>query len=157
MTTLQELPVFKVQNASGFDMRQLKFMNQLVQLGIYQIENVRSKQEASEARLIDKGQAVLPISLVQDEFILHIPLNALPTLEKLHIQRCPEMQLCDSKEGFGGFTSLTELIITGCPMLLSLPTRGFLLHYPYQIFISSISQEDCSLTFQRTGTLSDFC
>jgi hypothetical protein len=56
VTALQELPVFKIQKASGFDIRQLKFMNQLVQLGIYQIENVRSKQEASEARLIDKGQ-----------------------------------------------------------------------------------------------------
>lgn len=55
VTALQELPLFKVQKASGFGIRQLKFMNQLVQLGIYQIENVRSKQEASEARIIDKG------------------------------------------------------------------------------------------------------
>lgn len=55
MIALQELPKFKVQNASGFDIRQLKSMSQLVQLGIYQLENVRSKEEASEARLIDKG------------------------------------------------------------------------------------------------------
>ncbi|CAL4994722.1 unnamed protein product [Urochloa decumbens] len=56
LTALQELPMFKVQvqNDSGFDMRQLKFMSQLVKLEIYQLENVQSKQEASEARLIDK-------------------------------------------------------------------------------------------------------
>ncbi|CAL4994730.1 unnamed protein product [Urochloa decumbens] len=56
MTALQELYKFKVQaqNDSGFDIRQLKFLSQLVKLGIYQLENVQSKQEASEARLIDK-------------------------------------------------------------------------------------------------------
>ncbi|CAN6229596.1 unnamed protein product [Urochloa humidicola] len=37
------------------------------------------------------------------------------------------MQLCGSKEGFGGFTSLTELIITGCPMLLSSADERFAL------------------------------
>lgn len=55
MTSLQELPKYKVQNTSGFDIKQLKSMSQLVQLGIYQLENVRNEQEASEARLIDKG------------------------------------------------------------------------------------------------------
>ncbi|CAN6374715.1 unnamed protein product [Urochloa humidicola] len=56
MTALQELPMFKVkvQNDSGFNLRQLQSMSQLVQLGIYQLENVQSKEEAGEARLIDK-------------------------------------------------------------------------------------------------------
>ncbi|TVU31589.1 hypothetical protein EJB05_23279, partial [Eragrostis curvula] len=54
MTALQELPMFTVQNASGFNIGQLKSMNQLIKLRIYQLENVKNK-EASEARLIDKG------------------------------------------------------------------------------------------------------
>jgi hypothetical protein len=71
-------------------------------------------------------QAVLPTSLAQDEFLLHIPLNVLSTLEKFRIQRCPEMQLCSSSwDGFRGFTSLTELIITGCPMLFSSANETF--------------------------------
>ncbi|CAO2152149.1 unnamed protein product [Urochloa humidicola] len=55
---------------------------------------------------------------IQQEFHLHIPLNVLSTLRKFHIQSCSEMQLCCSK-GFGGFTSLTDLETTGCPILLS--------------------------------------
>jgi hypothetical protein len=55
MTSLQDLPKYKVQNTSGFDIKQLKSMSQLAHLGIYQLENVRNNQEASEARLIDKG------------------------------------------------------------------------------------------------------
>ncbi|CAL5025381.1 unnamed protein product [Urochloa decumbens] len=83
------------------------------------------RQEVETSRLA--CQAVLPTSLARDEFGLHIPLNVLSTIKKLHIQRCPEMQLCGSKEGFGGFTSLTELIITGCPMLLSSADEKFAL------------------------------
>jgi hypothetical protein len=55
MTALQELSKFKVQvqsDSSGFDVRQLQSMSHLVKLGIYQFENVRSEEEASEARLI---------------------------------------------------------------------------------------------------------
>ncbi|CAL4994728.1 unnamed protein product [Urochloa decumbens] len=56
MTALQELYEFKVhaQNDSRFELKQLQSMSQLVKLGIYQLENVQSKQEASEARLTDK-------------------------------------------------------------------------------------------------------
>jgi hypothetical protein len=55
MTALQELPMFNVRNASGFDIRQLQSMDQLVQLNIYGLNNVKSKQEAGEVRLTDKG------------------------------------------------------------------------------------------------------
>ncbi|CAD6262241.1 unnamed protein product [Miscanthus lutarioriparius] len=82
------------------------------------------RQEAESSSLA--CQAVLPTSLGQDEFLLHIPLNVLSTLEKFHIQRCPEMQLySSSRQGFRGFTSLTELIITGCPMLISSGNERF--------------------------------
>ncbi|KAK8449679.1 hypothetical protein SEVIR_7G253200v4 [Setaria viridis] len=82
----------------------------------------RPRQEVETGRLA--SQAVLP-RLAQDEFGLYIPLNILSTLEKLHIRRCPGMQLYGSKEGYGGFTSLTELVITGCPMLLSSADERF--------------------------------
>lgn len=54
MTALQELPAFKVRNASKFDIRQLQSMDQLVLLNIYQLKNVKSKKEAGQARLTDK-------------------------------------------------------------------------------------------------------
>uniref|UniRef100_A0A0D9W3S1 NB-ARC domain-containing protein n=1 Tax=Leersia perrieri TaxID=77586 RepID=A0A0D9W3S1_9ORYZ len=53
MTSLQELK-FKVKNIGGFEIRQLRCMNELVMLGISQIANIRTKEEASGARLIDK-------------------------------------------------------------------------------------------------------
>ena len=53
MTSLQEL-TFKVQNVCNFEIRQLQPMNQLVTLGISQLENVKNKEDASGASLIDK-------------------------------------------------------------------------------------------------------
>uniref|UniRef100_A0A0E0KVE7 NB-ARC domain-containing protein n=1 Tax=Oryza punctata TaxID=4537 RepID=A0A0E0KVE7_ORYPU len=53
MASLQELN-FKVQNVGGFEIRQLQSMNKLVTLGISHLENVKSKDEANGARLIDK-------------------------------------------------------------------------------------------------------
>ncbi|OQU82364.1 putative disease resistance protein RGA4 isoform X1 [Sorghum bicolor] len=108
----------------------LPHMQSLEELDIEDCPQMKSisihhpRQEAESGNLA--CQAVLPTSLAQDEFLLHIPLNVLSTLEKFHIQRCPEMQLCSSsREGFRGFTSLTELIITGCPMLISSANERF--------------------------------
>ncbi|EEE52115.1 hypothetical protein OsJ_33916 [Oryza sativa Japonica Group] len=53
MISLQKLK-FKVQNISGFDIRQLQSMNKLVTLVISHLENVKTKDEANGARLIDK-------------------------------------------------------------------------------------------------------
>ncbi|KAF2935912.1 hypothetical protein DAI22_04g265700 [Oryza sativa Japonica Group] len=53
MSSLQELN-FKVQNVGGFEIRQLQSMNKLVTLEISHLENVKTKDEASGARLIDK-------------------------------------------------------------------------------------------------------
>nr|BAO79824.1 Pikahei-1(t) [Oryza sativa Japonica Group]BAO79825.1 Pikahei-1(t) [Oryza sativa Japonica Group] len=53
MASLQELN-FKVQNVGGFEIRQLQSMNKLVTLEISHLENVKTKDEASGARLIDK-------------------------------------------------------------------------------------------------------
>uniref|UniRef100_A0A0E0B1A6 Uncharacterized protein n=1 Tax=Oryza glumipatula TaxID=40148 RepID=A0A0E0B1A6_9ORYZ len=53
MTSLQELK-FKVQNVGSFEIRQLQSMNKLVTLGISHLQNVKTKDEASGARLIDK-------------------------------------------------------------------------------------------------------
>uniref|UniRef100_A0ACD5TZ54 Uncharacterized protein n=1 Tax=Avena sativa TaxID=4498 RepID=A0ACD5TZ54_AVESA len=54
MTSLQELQNFIVQNSSGSDIAQLQSMNQLVQLGVSQLENVTTRDEACGAKLRDK-------------------------------------------------------------------------------------------------------
>uniref|UniRef100_A0A8R7PKA4 NB-ARC domain-containing protein n=1 Tax=Triticum urartu TaxID=4572 RepID=A0A8R7PKA4_TRIUA len=52
MTSLQEIHDFKVQFCSeGFEISQLQFMNELVQLGVCQLANVRSREEAHGAGL----------------------------------------------------------------------------------------------------------
>ncbi|KAK1685430.1 hypothetical protein QYE76_046278 [Lolium multiflorum] len=53
MTSLQELE-FKVQNVVNFEIRQLQSMNELVFLGISELQNVKTKDDARGARLIDK-------------------------------------------------------------------------------------------------------
>jgi hypothetical protein len=124
VTALQELPVFKVQKASGFDIRQLKFMNQLVQLGIYQIENVRSKQEASEARLIDKGH-LEELCLLWDSDSTSLETSTETTTEVLEVlkphQNLKRLQI----SGYSGSVSpswlekfwLEELVLSGLPRL----------------------------------------
>uniref|UniRef100_A0A0E0KVF3 BED-type domain-containing protein n=1 Tax=Oryza punctata TaxID=4537 RepID=A0A0E0KVF3_ORYPU len=54
MTSLQELHKFSVQNSSGWEIAQLQSMNQLVQLGVYQLKNVTTRAEACGAKLRDK-------------------------------------------------------------------------------------------------------
>ncbi|KAL5232237.1 hypothetical protein ABZP36_031013 [Zizania latifolia] len=53
LTSLQEL-TFNVQDAGNFNIRQLGSMNELITLGISQLENVKTKEEAKSARLKDK-------------------------------------------------------------------------------------------------------
>jgi hypothetical protein len=53
LTSLQRLG-FKVQNVGKFEIKQLQSMNNLVTLEVSQLENVKTKEEASGARLIDK-------------------------------------------------------------------------------------------------------
>ncbi|KAL5198219.1 hypothetical protein ABZP36_001731 [Zizania latifolia] len=53
LTSLQEL-TFKVQDDDNFNIRQLGSMNELITLEIFQLENVKTKEEATSARLVDK-------------------------------------------------------------------------------------------------------
>nr|UBY07311.1 NBS-LRR disease resistance protein [Dasypyrum villosum] len=54
MTSLLELHDFRVQNTSSFEITQLQSMNELLQLGVSQLENVTTKDEADGAKLRDK-------------------------------------------------------------------------------------------------------
>lgn len=102
-------------------------------------------------------EAVLPTSLAQDEFLLHIPLNVLSTPEKFRIRRCPEMQLCSSGregEGFGGFTFLMELIITGCPMLLSSANERFSFSIIHHIYLCGVSPQKATALLSGEPELS---
>nr|UBY07020.1 NBS-LRR disease resistance protein [Dasypyrum villosum] len=54
LTSLQELPNFVVQNSSGFEITQLQSMKELVRLGLSQLQNVKTREEAYGAGLIEK-------------------------------------------------------------------------------------------------------
>ncbi|XP_037422783.1 uncharacterized protein LOC119287352 isoform X1 [Triticum dicoccoides] len=54
LTSLQELPNFVVQNSSGFEITQLQSMKELVRLGVSQLENVKTREEAYGAGLREK-------------------------------------------------------------------------------------------------------
>lgn len=43
-----------MKNTNGFEIGQVQFMNDLVTLGLSQLENVGSKEKATEARLTEK-------------------------------------------------------------------------------------------------------
>ncbi|KAL5203747.1 hypothetical protein ABZP36_008618 [Zizania latifolia] len=76
LTSLQEL-TFKVQAAGNFNIRQLGSMNELITLGISQLENVKTKEEAKSARLIDKEHLKV-LSLLWNDNIM----RPEPTEEK---------------------------------------------------------------------------
>uniref|UniRef100_A0A0D9YLE2 Uncharacterized protein n=1 Tax=Oryza glumipatula TaxID=40148 RepID=A0A0D9YLE2_9ORYZ len=77
LTSLQEL-TFKVQDASNnFNIGQLRSMNELVILRISQLENVKTKEEAKSARLIDK-EHLQQLSLSWDDY----SMSSEPTAEK---------------------------------------------------------------------------
>ncbi|KAF7011156.1 hypothetical protein CFC21_025492 [Triticum aestivum] len=54
MASLQELHDFEVRNASGFEITQLQSMNELVQLGVSQLDNVKTRDDAYRAGLRNK-------------------------------------------------------------------------------------------------------
>ncbi|XP_044968845.1 disease resistance protein RGA2-like, partial [Hordeum vulgare subsp. vulgare] len=54
MTSIQELHDFKVRISTGFEITQLKSMNELVQLGVSQLGSVKTWEEAYEAGLRNK-------------------------------------------------------------------------------------------------------
>uniref|UniRef100_K3YES4 NB-ARC domain-containing protein n=1 Tax=Setaria italica TaxID=4555 RepID=K3YES4_SETIT len=132
MTSLQELPIFRVQNACGFDIKQLKFMNQLVKLGIYQLENVKSKRDASEARLIDKGH-LEALCFLWDSDSTSLGISAETATELLHLENCKEWRVLPSLEKLPflkklklinichvkelGIPCLEELVLTDLPSL----------------------------------------
>ncbi|KAE8767001.1 NBS-LRR disease resistance protein [Hordeum vulgare] len=101
MTSLQELR-FKVQNAGSFDIRQLQFMDELVQLKISQLQNVKTKEEASRARLLDKEYLeTLSLSWEDNSTSLQ-PMAAKDVLEGLQ----PHQDLKTLEiTGYGGATS----------------------------------------------------
>jgi hypothetical protein len=74
MTSLQELK-FKVQNVGSFDIGQLQSMNDLVSLGVSQLENVKTKEEARAARLTDK-EYLETLSLSWEDSGLSLPPEA---------------------------------------------------------------------------------
>ncbi|XP_037482410.1 putative disease resistance protein RGA1 [Triticum dicoccoides] len=54
LTSIQELHDFEVRISSGFEITQLKYMNELVQLGVSQLDSVKTREEAYGAGLRNK-------------------------------------------------------------------------------------------------------
>ncbi|VAH36731.1 unnamed protein product [Triticum turgidum subsp. durum] len=54
MTSIQELHDFEVRISRGFEITQLKSMNELVQLGVSHLDSVKTQEEAYEAGLRNK-------------------------------------------------------------------------------------------------------
>ncbi|VAH26558.1 unnamed protein product [Triticum turgidum subsp. durum] len=54
LTSLQTLNNFSVQDSNGFQIIELQCMNDLVQLGVSQLQNVKTQEEACGAGLLDK-------------------------------------------------------------------------------------------------------
>ncbi|XP_037449220.1 probable disease resistance protein RF9 [Triticum dicoccoides] len=108
MASLQELR-FKVQNADSFEISQLQSMDELVQLEISQLENVKTKEEAMGARLFDKEYLeILSLSWEDNSTSLQ-PEAAKDVLEGLQ----PHHDLKSLEiTGYGGATSPTWLSST---------------------------------------------
>ncbi|EMS51583.1 Disease resistance protein RGA2 [Triticum urartu] len=108
MTSLQELK-FKVQNVGGFQIGQLQSMNKLVLLGISQLENAKTKEEARGARLIDK-EYLDKLSLSWENSSMNLqPEAAKDVLDGLQ----PHQNLKNLEiTGYGGVTSPTWLSST---------------------------------------------
>lgn len=56
----------------------------------------------------------------EDQMQLKVPPNILCSLKRLNISKCVDLEFYGGKVGFGGFTTLEELRINGCPKLVSL-------------------------------------
>ncbi|KAF7011112.1 hypothetical protein CFC21_025456 [Triticum aestivum] len=103
MTSLQELK-FKVQNVGSFGIGQLQSMNELVLLGISQLENVKTKKEVRGAKLIDKEYLETLSLSWEDSSMSFQPEAAKDVLEGLQ----PHQNLKTLEiTGYGGATSPT--------------------------------------------------
>nr|AVK42835.1 CNL3 [Triticum monococcum] len=116
MTSLQELS-FKVQNVSSFEIRELQSLNELVLLDISQLENVKTKEEATRARLLNKEYLETLSLSWQDNSTCLQPEAAKDVLEGLQ----PHQDLKTLKiTGYGGATSPTWLSNTSSVTLLQI-------------------------------------
>jgi hypothetical protein len=108
MTSLQELE-FKVQNAVNFEIRELQSMSELVLLGISELQNVKTKEDARGARLMDKEYLeTLCLSWVDSSMTLQ-PETAKDVLEGLE----PHQNLKTLEiTGYSGATSPSWLSST---------------------------------------------
>jgi hypothetical protein len=56
LVLLEQLKVFRVNKESeGFEPKQLEHLNQLRELGIYNLETIHTKEEAAQAKLMEKN------------------------------------------------------------------------------------------------------
>ncbi|XBJ04589.1 hypothetical protein VPH35_023500 [Triticum aestivum] len=112
MTSLQELYDFKVQNSRDFEIMQLQSMNELVQLGVSQLENVKSGDESCGAKLKDKSNLEeLSLSWTHSrQYYAYNPKPSVDTTTEVLEGLEPHMNLKHLEiSGYNGTTSPTWL------------------------------------------------
>ncbi|VAH36711.1 unnamed protein product [Triticum turgidum subsp. durum] len=146
MTSLQELK-FKVQNVGSFEIGQLQSMNELASLGVSQLENVKTKEEAWAAMLTHKeyletlflswensSMSLQPEAECREWQILSTHgmhslrkltlirmLNlmelSVPSLVELTLIGMPKLKKCTGSYGMDLTSHLSVLMIKNCPQL----------------------------------------
>jgi hypothetical protein len=108
LTSLQRLK-FKVRIVDEFDIRQLQSMSKLVTLEISQLENVKTNEQASAARLIDK-EYLQELSLSWNDINVGLDPCAARTEDALEGLQPHENLKSLRITGFNGANSPTWLV-----------------------------------------------
>ncbi|KAL6908173.1 hypothetical protein ACP4OV_002343 [Aristida adscensionis] len=137
LTSLKTMPSFIVRNTQGYELKQLKHLNNLRILAIHGLEFVRSKEEALEAQLACKKQLtrlflVFDRPFFVDEYIHKSDVEAEvleglcppKDLVELHIRfyigsRYPSWML--NRQNPDAPNHLDKLVLYGCTQLVSIP------------------------------------
>ncbi|XP_022684237.1 disease resistance protein RGA2-like [Setaria italica] len=135
LTELQELDSFIARKGLGFTIRELKNMRELTgRLCIRGIENVRSKEEAMEARLMDKKH--LGALVIEGRKVPKFALEGLqphPDIQELTIKFYQDQVFPQWVLQPGNLANLLHASLENCRFLSSLPPLG---HLPLLKFLS---------------------
>ncbi|XP_062225403.1 putative disease resistance protein RGA1 [Phragmites australis] len=128
LTELQELDSFIVRKGQGFMIRELKNMRELtVRLCIRGIENVRSKEEAMEARLMDKKH--LGALVIEGRKVPKFALEGLQphrNIQELTIKFYQDQVFPHWVLQPDNLANLLHINLESCRLLSTLPTLGHL-------------------------------
>jgi hypothetical protein len=128
LTELQGLNSFIAQKGQGFTIRELKNMQELTgQLCIRGLENVRSKEEAMEARMMDKKH--LCSMVIEGRKVPKFVLEGLqphPNIQELTIKFYQDQNFPHWVLQLDNLANLVNVHLESCRSLSTLPPLGHL-------------------------------